>query len=479
MKPEDISLALSYDDVLLKPQYSEVMSRADVNLKTKLTKNIYLNIPIVSANMDTVTEARMAIEMARAGGIGIIHRFMTIEEQVKQIEKVKRASNIVIYNPYTLSCDQTLKDALEARERYEVSSFLIVDDRNKLVGILTNRDMEGENLEAKIAKLMTPKSKLRVGKGGISAKKAKALMQKYPKVEKLPLVDDDGKLWGLITMKDIRNRAQFPYASKDKSGRLLVGAAIGVKEYQVERAKALVEAGADVIVIDVAHGHSSYVLETIAEVRKEIGDVELIAGNVATKEGVKDLAEARVDGIKVGIGPGSMCSTRVNAGCGVPQFTAVMECSMAAKEYGIPCIADGGINHPGDIAKAIGAGAYTVMIGKLLAGTEESPGLAIIKDGKKVKIYRGMAGLGAAMGRAEREHKDNKENLKSFAPEGEEGIVPYSGPLSDVLKQLLGGLRSGMSYSGSCTIEEMHEKSKFVRQTSAGYRESHPRKQDL
>lgn len=468
---EEIKLGLSYDDVLLVPKKAIINSRKEISTRTKLTKKISLNIPIVSANMDSVTESEMAIAMARLGGIGIIHRFMSIEEEREEVRKVKRADNILIEKPYIISLNKKLKDVLEIIEDKGVYSLLVVEGE-KLKGLLTKRDIIfQENLEKPVRELMTPVENLVVGKEGTGIEEAKEIFKKY-KVEKLPIVDKEGNLKGLITQTDIVKIEKYPLAARDKKGRLLVGAAIGIKDDFLERAKALVEEEVDVLVIDVAHGHAVRVLEVLKEVKKNFPEIEVIVGNVGTPEGVRELIEAGADGVKVGIGPGSICLTRLVTGAGVPQFSAVRECAKVGKEYGVPIIADGGIRHSGDITKALAAGASTVMIGGLLAGTDESPGFFIVKNGEKHKVSRGMAGFGAAMGRKERERQKIGKEIEEVVPEGIEGMVRYKGKVKEVINQLIGGLRSGISYCGSKDIEMMQKKAEFMRITAAGRKES-------
>lgn len=417
-------------------------------------------------------KTKMAIAMAQQGGIGIIHRFLTIEQQVRKILKVKRFQSIKIESPYTLNQDQTLGDVFQTVEETGIKSYLVLDNMEKLAGIITRRDTLFEtDLNKKIRELMTPRNRMIVAPFSISIDEAKKIL-KDNKLETLPLVDDENKVTGLITSRDIVKKMMFPDTAKDNKGRLLVGAAIGVKEDRIERAIALARAGADVLVIDIAHGHSAMVLDTIREIRQHLGDIQLIAGNVATAEGAKALIDAGVDGIKVGVGPGSICTTRIVAGAGVPQMSAIMESFEVAKERNIPLIADGGIKNSGDIVKALAAGGSTVMIGNLLAGTDESPGSIITKEGRRYKVYRGMAGFGAASGRKQMEGKEWESELNDIVPEGIESIIPYRGSVSEVLHKLLGGLRSGMSYCGSRTIKELQQNAEFIRITDGGRRES-------
>ncbi|HHV72968.1 MAG TPA: IMP dehydrogenase [Clostridia bacterium] len=464
-----VGLGLTFDDVLLLPAKSDVLP-SEVDVSTYLTKKIKLNIPLVSAGMDTVTESRLAIAIAREGGIGIIHKNMSIEQQAGEVDRVKRSEHGVITDPIFLSPEHTLRDALAIMERYHISGVPITVE-GKLVGILTNRDLRFEkNLNQPIDKVMT-KENLITAPVGTTLEQAQEILQKH-KIEKLPIVDDNYMLKGLITIKDIEKTKQYPNSAKDEKGRLLVGAAIGVAKDTLERAQALVDAQVDVIVVDTAHGHSKGVIDTVKMLKKHFPDMQIIAGNVATGEGARELAEAGADAVKVGVGPGSICTTRVVAGIGVPQITAVYECARAVKEYGIPIIADGGIKFSGDIPKAIAAGASTVMIGNLFAAAEESPGERVIYKGRSFKVYRGMGSLSAM----EKGSKDRyfQEDAHKLVPEGIEGRVPYRGPLADIVFQLLGGLKAGMGYCGTRNIKELQEKAKFIRITNAGLRESHP-----
>lgn len=470
MEGKLIKEGLTFDDVLLIPQKSNVLPK-DVDTKTRLTKKIKLNIPLMSAGMDTVTEAKLAIAMAREGGIGIIHKNMSIERQALEVDKVKRSEHGVIVDPFYLSPDHVIGDALELMERYHISGVPITDGNKKLVGILTNRDIRFENdVNKKIRDAMT-KDHLVTAKEGISMEEAERIL-KSRKIEKLPIVDDEGYLKGLITIKDIEKAIQYPNSAKDERGRLLVGAAIGITADMMERAAALIKAGVDVITIDTAHGHSQGVLDAVKKMKSIYPDVQLIAGNVATAEATKDLIEAGADAIKVGIGPGSICTTRVVAGIGVPQITAVYDCAQVAKKYDIPIIADGGIKYSGDIPKAIAAGADVCMIGSLFAGTEESPGETVIYKGRSFKLYRGM-GSTAAMASGSKD-RYFQEDAKKFVPEGVEGKVPYRGRLKDIVYQLVGGLKAGMGYCGTGTIQALKENGKFTKITSAGLTESHP-----
>ncbi|MPL60559.1 Inosine-5'-monophosphate dehydrogenase [bioreactor metagenome] len=460
---------LTFDDVLLVPASSEVLPR-DVEVSTHLTRNIKLNIPLISSGMDTVTEARMAIAMAREGGIGVIHKNMPIERQANEIDKVKRSEHGIIVDPIFLAPDNTLQDAHDLMERYHISG-VPVTERNKLVGIITNRDLRFESdLTRLILDCMT-KEHLITAPVGTSLEDAKELLRKH-RIEKLPLVDDHGNLKGLITIKDIEKAQKYPSSAKDSKGRLLVAAAIGVGSDMMDRLDAIVSAKVDVIVIDTAHGHSRGVLEAVRKIKTTYPQVELIAGNVATADATRALIEAGADCVKVGIGPGSICTTRVIAGIGVPQITAVYNCANAAREYNTPIIADGGIKYSGDVVKAIAAGANVVMVGNLLAGTEESPGETVIYQGRSYKVYRGMGSLGAmAQGSKDRYFQENMDKL---VPEGIEGRVPYKGSLADTVFQVIGGLRAGMGYCGVKNVEELISKTKFIRITGAGLKESHP-----
>jgi IMP dehydrogenase len=462
-------VGLTFDDVLLVPARSEVLPR-DVDVSTKLTKKIKLNIPIISAGMDTVTESRMARAIAREGGIGVIHKNMSIEKQALEVDRVKRSEHGIITDPVYLSKDHSVAEALEIMERYHISGIPITEG-TKLIGIITNRDIRFEtDFTKKIDDVMT-KEDLITGPVETTLEEAKSILGKY-KIEKLPLVDENFNLKGLITIKDIEKGIKYPNSAKDANSRLLVAAAVGISEDTYARVQALVDAKVDVIVIDTAHGHSLGVLKTVEKIRTLYPDLEIIAGNVATAEGTRDLIHAGVNAVKVGIGPGSICTTRVVAGIGVPQLTAIFECAQEATREGIPVIADGGIKHSGDIVKALAAGASVVMIGSLLAGTEESPGDVEIYQGRSYKVYRGMGSLSAMKdGSCDRYFQ---ENMKKLVPEGVEGRVPYKGSVPDTIYQLIGGIRAGMGYTGCKNIEELKTKARFVRQTSAGLRESHP-----
>lgn len=460
---------LTFDDVLLIPAHSNVLPR-DVDVRTHLTQNVTLNIPVMSAGMDTVTEAEMAIAMAREGGIGVIHKNMSIDEQAREVKLVKRSEHGIIVDPIYLAPDNTLSDADELMNKYHISGVPITEN-GKLVGIITNRDMRFEtDLSRPISDIMTSKG-LITAPEHTTMEEAKRILQAH-RIEKLPLVDDNGHLKGLITIRDIEKMRKYPNSNKDSDGRLKVAAAIGVTSDVEDRVEALLDAKADVLVIDTAHGHSEGVLQTIRRLRKAFPHLELIAGNVATYDATKALIEAGVSAVKVGIGPGSICTTRVIAGIGVPQITAIYDCAKAAEGTGIPIIADGGIQYSGDIAKALGAGASCVMLGNLLAGTEEAPGEMIIYQGKNYKSYRGMGSLGAMQ--AGSKDRYFQQNAKKLVPEGIEGRIPYKGHVSDVLFQLIGGLRASMGYCGAKNIKAMNEDTQFIQITGAGLRESHP-----
>ena len=460
---------LTFDDVLLVPAASDVLP-SQVELKTQLTRDITLNIPMISSGMDTVTESRMAIAMAREGGLGVIHKNMSIEEQAHEVDKVKRSEHGVIVDPIFLSPQNLLSDAAEIMEKYKISGVPITE-HGKLVGIITNRDMRFEtDLTRQIGACMT-KDSLVTAPEGTSLEEAKAILSEH-RIEKLPLVDDDGNLKGLITIKDIEKATKYPNSAKDSSGRLLVGAAVGVSKDLYDRLDALVSAKADVIIVDTAHGHSAGVLRTLKEIKQAYPHIPVIAGNVATAAGTEALIEAGADAVKVGIGPGSICTTRVIAGIGVPQITAVYESAQVGRRHGIPIIADGGIKYSGDIAKAIAAGANVVMMGNILAGTDESPGETVIYQGRSYKVYRGMGSLGAMkLGSKDRYFQTE---AKKLVPEGIEGRVPYKGMLADTIFQMVGGLRASMGYCGCHNIQEMIENTQFIQITAAGLRESHP-----
>ena len=466
--------------MLLVPKFSDISSRTQTDLSTKLSKNITLNIPLISANMDTVTESTMAVTMARQGGIGIIHRFLTIQEQANQVLKVKRSGSVMIENPYQISQDETISTALDIMSEKEVSGLLVVDSESKLIGILTERDVLFESLDSTklVNELMT--KDIITSKPGINEDEAKDIL-KNNRIEKLPLVDDDQKIHGLYTTQDILNTENYPIASHDSKGRPLVGAAVGVKGDFLERTEALLEAGTDAIVVDIAHGHSENAISTVKNIKKAFPNCELIAGNVATAQGTEDLIKAGVDAVKVGVGSGSICITRVITGSGVPQLTAVLDCAEIGKKYDIPIISDGGTRTSGDATKALAAGASSVMLGSMLGGTDESPGSTISKNGKRYKIYRGMASLAAARGRKSKETGlvDLGDDLNDYVAEGVEAFVPYKGSVTDILTQITGGIRSGLSYCGGHTIQQMQENAEFIKMSGAGFAESKPHDVDL
>ena len=464
---------LTFDDVLLVPKYSDITSRSQTNLSTKLSRNISINIPFVSANMDTVTESSMAMAMARAGGIGIIHRFLSIQEQANEVLKVKRSGSVMIENPYSISSDKSVLTALDYAEDKEISGLLVVDSSSKLVGIITERDLLFADPNDHIQNVMT--KDVVTAKPGVTLDEAKEILHKH-RIEKLPIVDDSGVIKGLITSKDIINNADYPNASKDKKGRPLVGAAVGVKGDFLERSESLLESGADVLVVDIAHGHSENALNTVRNIKKAFPDCELIAGNIATAQGAEDLIKAGVDAVKVGVGSGSICITRVITGSGVPQLTAVLDCAKVGKDNGIPIISDGGTRTSGDATKALAAGASSVMVGSMLGGTDESPGTVLTKNGKRFKVYRGMASLAASLGRKSKETGSFSfdDDLNDYVAEGVEAMVPYKGTVTDILKQLTGGVRSGLSYCGAHTIPQMQDNAEFIKMSRAGFAESQP-----
>ncbi len=471
MLNQPIPEAYTFDDLLLVPAFSSILP-TQVDVSTYITPTIKLNIPIVSAAMDTVTEANTAISLAREGGIGIIHKNMPISRQVKEVEKVKKSESGMIQDPVTVTPDQKLCEVQEIMKEYRISGVPVVEGK-KLVGIVTNRDLRFEtNFERKVKEVMTSKDLITAPKG-ISLEESKAILHEH-RIEKLLIVDEDGNLEGLITIKDIEKIKKYPNACKDEHGRLRVGAAVGVGDNRLEHVEALLKAGTDVIVVDTAHGHSKKVIEAVEDIKNNFPNAQVIAGNVATKEGAKALIRAGADGIKVGVGPGSICTTRVVAGVGVPQLTAVSDCATVANKYDRTVIADGGIKFSGDVTKAIGAGAHCVMIGSLLAGTDESPGELELYQGRSYKVYRGMGSLGAMKeGSKDRYFQDSVDTSSKLVPEGIEGRVPYRGPLAATIFQLVGGLRSGMGYLGCKTIEELRQNAKFVRISPAGLRESH------
>ena len=464
---------LTFDDVLLVPKYSDITSRTQTDLSTKLSRNISINIPFVSANMDTVTESSMAVAMARAGGIGIIHRFLTITEQANEVLKVKRSGSVMIENPYSISSEKLIQDAIDYAQDKEISGLLVVDSNDHLIGIVTERDLLFADPNDSISNVMT--KDVVTSKPGVTLDEAKDILHKH-RIEKLPLVDDSGCIKGLITSKDITNNTDYPNASKDKKGRPLVGAAVGVKGDFLERSESLLDAGADVLVVDIAHGHSENALSTVRNIKKAFPDCELIAGNIATSQGAEDLIKAGVDAVKVGVGSGSICITRVITGSGVPQLTAVMDCAKIGNDYGIPIISDGGTRTSGDATKALAAGASSVMVGSMLGGTDESPGTVLTKNGKRFKVYRGMASLAASIGRKSKETGSISfdDDLNDYVAEGVEAMVPYKGTVTDILKQLTGGVRSGLSYCGAHTIPQMQNNAEFIKMSRAGFAESQP-----
>jgi IMP dehydrogenase len=463
-------MVLTFDDVLLTPRHSLVVPR-EVDTRSRFTRKIALHVPFASAAMDTVTESEMAMAMARAGGIGVLHKNMSIDRQAAEVDRVKRSESGIILNPITLSADATLREAVVVMTRFRISGVPIVDRDGRLVGILTNRDLQFErNLDQPLKEAMTSEG-LVTAPVGTTLDEAERILGKH-RIEKLPVVDESGKLRGLITVRDIHKRREFPNANKDEHGRLRVAAAIGAANFQ-DRARALVDAGVDVLVIDTAHGHSEGVLRAAAEARDMFPDVQLVAGNIGTREGAAALVERGVDAVKVGVGPGSICTTRVVTGVGVPQLTAVFDAVEGAGD--VPVIADGGIKYSGDIVKAIAAGASSVMMGSMLAGTEESPGESLLLEGRRFKMIRGMGSMGAMQdGSADRYFQEGEMSPKKLVPEGIEGRVPYKGPVSDVIFQMVGGLRAGMGYVGCADIEELRHDAQFVRITAAGLRESHP-----
>ncbi len=464
-------LGLTYDDVLLVPRRSRVRSRRDVSTCVQFTPGIELQIPIVSANMDTVTTASMAIVLAQLGGIGVLHRFLSIEEEATDVRRVKRFLSHVVAEPYTVAPELTLAQARAEAERLDVTGFLVVDGDGHLLGMLTARDLAAGEPGDGVASLMTPVERLVTAQPGIGLEDAKRLLHRN-RVEKLPLVDDDGRAAGLVTLRDLASVEQYPNATRDEQGRLRVAAAIGVRGDFLERAEALVAAEVDALVLDIAHGHADSALDAVGELKATFPAVEVVAGNVATADGFSDLVDAGADAVKVGIGPGYACTTRLVAGVGVPQLTAVRDCAVAARATGAPLIADGGIRRPGDVAKAVAAGASTVMVGSLFAGRAESPGDVVRRRGQLFKVYRGMASRSAAETRLAVEGRG--DSLDQYVAEGEEMEFPLAGPVADVVEDLVGGLRSGMSYADAGSVQEFWEKASFVRQTEAGERESHP-----
>ncbi len=463
--------AFSFDDVLLLPSYSDIVPK-DVDTSTRLTKNISLNIPIVSAAMDTVTESRTSISMARAGGIGFIHRNLSIEDQAREVDQVKKSESGMIVDPVTVHPDKTIEDVHSLMKQYRISGVPVIKD-NQLVGIVTNRDLRFETkLDKKVSEVMTKENLVTVSEG-IDLEESKKLLHEH-RIEKLLVVDSKGRLTGMITIKDIEKIKKYPKACKDSMGRLRVGAAVGVGEDMEARAEALLKAGADILVIDTSHGHSGNVIRAVTKLKSNFPKMELVAGNVATEDGAKALIHAGVDAVKVGIGPGSICTTRIVAGVGVPQITAILNCRAISNKTGVPIIADGGIKFSGDVTKAIGAGAHSVMLGGLFAGTEESPGETIFLQGRSYKVYRGMGSLEAMKkGSRDRYYQTEEVEDDKLVPEGIVGRVPYKGTITSNIQQLIGGLKAGMGYVGSRTIEELREKARFVKISAAGLRESH------
>ena len=476
----DIREGVTFDDVLLVPKYSKITSRSDTDLSTKLSKNISLNMPLISANMDTITESSMAVTVAREGGIGIVHRFLTIQQQVNEVLKVKRSGSIIIENPYTINSELTIKDAFSIMNEKQVSGLLVTDSNSKIIGILTERDVlfESSHSSKLVKELMT--KDVVTAKLGVDLEQVKEIL-KHNRIEKLPIVDDNNYVKGLITSQDISNLEKYPHASKDKKGRPLVGSAVGVKGDFMERSEALINAGADVLVVDIAHGHSENAINTVKNIKKAFPDCELIAGNVATAEGTEDLIKAGVDAVKVGVGSGSICITRVITGSGVPQLTAVYDCAKVGNDHDIPIISDGGTRNSGDATKALAAGASSIMVGSILGGTDESPGSTITKNGKRFKIYRGMASLAASMGRRSKETGtfELADDLNDYVAEGVEAMVPYKGSVTEIITQITGGIRSGLSYCGASNIKQMQENAEFIKISRAGFAESQPHEVDI
>jgi len=472
-KKKVLGEALTYDDVLLVPAKSSILPR-DVDVRSKLTRNIQLNVPLISAAMDTVTESEMAIAIAREGGIGILHKNMSASRQVEEVDRVKRSESGMILQPITVRPDQRVRDVLDLMNKYKISGIPVVDGGNRLIGIITNRDLRFEPDEDQLVSRIMTKDGLVTAPVGTKLEQAERILQKH-KIEKLPVVDKNGVLLGLITFKDIQKKKRHPDSCKDEHGRLRVGAAVGVTVDTIDRVRVLKQAGVDVVVVDTAHGHSRGVLEMVKRLRKQFSELELVAGNVGTAEATRDLIRLGVDAVKVGIGPGSICTTRVVAGVGMPQVTAIIECARVASRSRIPVIADGGIKQTGDIAKAIAAGADSVMVGGLFAGVDESPGEKVLYEGRSYKVYRGMGSIEAMKkGSKDRYFQDAEDDLQKLVPEGIEGRVPYKGLLEDTVYQMVGGLRAAMGYCGASTIAELKEKARFVRMTDAGLRESHP-----
>lgn len=470
----DIREGLTFDDVLLVPKYSDVATRSQTDLTTKLSRNISLSIPFISANMDTVTESSMAAAIAREGGIGIIHRFLSIREETAEVLKVKRSGSVMIENPYTIHADTPIRDARKYADDKAVSGLLVVDGAGRLAGIVTDRDfLFGTDSSKAVRHIMS--RDVVTAPPGTSIEDAKRMLREH-RVEKLPIVDGDGRVQGLVTAKDITNIEDYPSASKDAKGRPLVGAAVGVKGDFMERAEALLDAGVDALVVDIAHGHSENAIGTVRNIKKAFPECELIAGNVATGAGAADLIKVGVDAVKVGVGSGSICITRVITGSGVPQLTAVLDCARIGRDSGIPIISDGGTRTSGDATKALAAGASAVMLGSMLGGTDESPGTVLTKNGKRFKVYRGMASLAASIGRKSKETGtvSLEDDLNDYVAEGVEAMVPYKGSVTDILKQLIGGVRSGLSYCGAHDIPQMQRGAEFIKMSGAGFAESQP-----
>jgi len=476
----DIREGLTFDDVLLVPKFSDVSSRSETDLSTQLSRNISINIPLISANMDTVTESSMAVTIAREGGIGIIHRFLSIKEEANEVLKVKRSGSVMIENPYSINPEQMIQNAFSIMNEKQVSGLLVVDSNSKLVGILTERDVlfEPPNCSKLVQDLMT--KDVVSAKQGTDLEEAKEILKKN-RIEKLPIIDDNNLVKGLITCQDISNLEKYPNASKDNKGRPIVGAAVGVKGDFMERTEALIDAGTDVIVVDIAHGHSENAINTVKNIKKAFPNCELIAGNVATAKGTEDLIKAGVDAVKVGVGSGSICITRVITGSGVPQLTAVMDCAKVGNEHGIPIISDGGTRTSGDATKALAAGASSIMVGGIFGGTDETPGTTITKNNKRFKIYRGMASLAASMGRKTKETGtlELTDDINDYVAEGVEGMVPYKGSVTDIITQMTGGIRSGLSYCGAHNIKQMHKNAEFIKISRAGFAESQPHDVDV
>lgn len=469
----ELMKGITFDDVLLAPVYSDIIPR-ETNIETMLTKKIKINIPLVSAAMDTVTEYAMAKALARIGGVGVIHKNMSVKDQADQVDRIKRTENGIIFDPLTISPEKNVLDAEQLMREYKIGGLPVVNSDNELLGLVTNRDIRFEDDPQKMIKdLMTPLKKLVTAKEGITLIQAKKILHEN-KVEKLPIIDDENKIKGLITIKDINSVVEFPNASRDQRGRLIVGASVGTGPDSIERAEALVNAKVDFIVVDTAHGHSKNVLNMVSLLKERWPQLEVVGGNIATKEAAEALIKAGADAIKVGIGPGSICTTRVVAGVGVPQLTAIEECVKAAREYGVPVIADGGIRYSGDLVKAIAAGASTVMLGSIFAGTDEAPGETILYEGRKYKAYRGMGSIGAMVKGSSDRYFQSGTSAEKLVPEGVEGMIPFKGSVEDISYQLCGGLRAGMGYCGSKNIGELQEKAKFIQITSAGKTESHP-----